>query len=114
MDGKDFSIRLKKIKAEVLAMKQAHDYGLGRTDLVRIWWNYEYEPAVSGELTITIVFTDKITEIPYFQIFGASDIDSVSFSNHTMTIKKTLDSINVIDWLFTVAAPIVSSNWEIN
>lgn len=36
MDGKDFAVRLKKIKAEILALKQYTQLGLNRTNFTKI------------------------------------------------------------------------------
>ena len=113
MDNRDLYTRLKAIKAEILAMKQSHDYGLGRTDLVRKWWQIDYSPSVSGVVTIVVVFTDNITQIPFFQIFGLDDVDEVIFSGHTLTIKTNVSSLGYLDCLLTISAPIVSASLEV-
>lgn len=67
MDGTDFTIKLKKIKAEVLAMKQAHKYGLNRTDFDYIYRKYPISArAISYRLVIT--FETPNIEQPYISI----------------------------------------------
>lgn len=67
MDARDFSLRLKKIKAEALAMKQAHRYGLGRADFPSEL--VEITPSTSGELYVRliIVFRGTTDNLPFIQ-----------------------------------------------
>ena len=76
MDGRDFSIRLKKIKAEVLAMKQAHDYGLSRTDFSFA----RADASVSSStfkirFTLTITFDTQLNNEPFY--VWSNDVDTI-------------------------------------
>lgn len=85
MDGRDFSLRLKKIKAEVLAFKQYQKSGVGRADFYR----YEFgkdQPSLLYSDTLTVKFYFNITTQPIFQIFYLAGTMSVNWSAGVLTI----------------------------
>lgn len=66
MDARDFTRRLKKIKAELLALKQAHEYGLNRTDF---YYSSKEVPTSSDgfvDIKISITFNMTEVEMPYY------------------------------------------------
>ena len=88
MEARDFTRKLKKIKAELLALKQAHEYGLNRTDFYYL--SKEVPTSSSGFINIRITITFKMEEVqmPYYivrsnldnssSIYGAGLWDSVN------------------------------------
>ena len=88
MEARDFTRKLKKIKAELLALKQAHEYGLNRTDFYYL--SKEVPTSSSGFINIRITITFKMKEVqmPYYivrsnldnssSIYGAGLWDSVN------------------------------------
>ena len=72
MDARDFSLRLKKIKAEVLAMKQSHKYGLNRTNFD---FRFINEPMSkrSIDFRLTLVLETRSLNEPYID-FSAQHI----------------------------------------
>ena len=76
--GRDFTRRLKKIKAELLALKQAHEYGLNRTDFY--YFSKKVPTSASGFVNIRIIITFNMaeTEMPYYIM--QSSLDSVASS----------------------------------
>lgn len=81
--SKDFTAQFKGIKAEVLAMKQAHEYGLNRTNFeLRYIEEYVSDSAASFRLTIT--FDTKSSSQPYIQI-NSYDFDYAEIYLYTWT-----------------------------
>lgn len=87
MDGRDFSLRLKKIKAEVLAMKQGHTYGLSRT-------NFSYGIAQIETQTsylkfkLTIVFDTNLDDEPFF--IYSNDVNQIDSRTWNPANKTTV------------------------
>lgn len=63
MDERNFSERLKAIKAEILALKQAHEYGLNSPKFYYKIVRVDFTPTLSNvDLRVTIKYdTDKNT-----------------------------------------------------
>jgi len=87
MDGRDFSLRLKKIKAEVLAFKQYQKSGVGRADFYRYEFGKDQPWLISGE-TLTVKFYFNSTTQPIFQIFYIAGIISINWSAGVLTISS--------------------------
>lgn len=94
MDAKTFSKKLKEIKAEVLALKQAHEYGLGRADFP--WSGQEIIFSQGDTITIKVSFADTVENLPYMQFYSKASIQyfyltlgSGTWANHTYTITQT-------------------------
>ena len=85
MDGRDFSLRLKKIKAEVLAYKQYQKSGVGRADFYRYYIRKGQPPLLSGE-TLTIKLYFNSTTQPMLQLFYIIGAKTVSWSSGVLTI----------------------------
>lgn len=116
MDERDFSTRLKDIKAEVLALKQSFKRGLGRADFP----SEEINLTSPGDcsLRLTVVFTDNIVELPFLQIWiNGGRLNAVGnvFSNHTYI--EAFDYSSAPGWqlkmLVVATAPIVSATLEV-
>lgn len=78
MDERNFSERLKAIKAEILALKQAHEYGLNSPKFYYKIVRVDFTPTISNvDLRVTIKYdTDKNTmpmqiwNTSYYNIYG--------------------------------------------
>lgn len=75
--GKDFYTKFKWIKAEVLALKQAHEYGLNRTDFDSLFIEEAQSSRVIDYVLTITVETNSIVQ-PYIDL---SSIDLFSFSS---------------------------------
>ena len=86
MDNRDLYTRLKAIKAEVLAMKQSHDYGLNRTDFDFRWLGYPI-PSRYVQFRLTIVVENAVGGEPYIDI-SVEDIfiTGRTWNNNTQTL----------------------------
>lgn len=88
-NSKDFTIRLKKIKAEVLAIKQAHKYGLNRTDFSSILIQ---EPQSSRSISFRLIlYIDTNSSSQPYIDFGTIDLFTITTwqwdgTNKTLTI----------------------------
>lgn len=81
--SKDFTAQFKGIKAEVLALKQAHEYGLNRTNF-DIRYIEETVSSAGVNYEMTIVFDTKSSSQPYIQI-NSYDFDYAEIYLYTWT-----------------------------
>lgn len=112
MDGRDFAIRLKKIKAEVLALKQAHKYGLNRSSFYTS--SSSFIPVGSPSTVyarITIRFDMESDEVPFFLLYS----DFTGLLNETTswswdsTTKTVIVDGTVSFYVVSISATIVST-----
>lgn len=66
MDGKDFAVRLKKIKAEILALKQSYRHGISTADFFHKNVTY-HSSSEASEITLrcTIKYETGSNEMPF-------------------------------------------------
>lgn len=124
MDGRDFSLRLKKIKAEVLALKQSHDFGLNRTNFDRRY----IEESVSSagvNFKLVILFDTRDTSQPYIQM-NVYDYDYADIYTHSWNWDTTNKQLTVTGYYrnfhygsfpytevaIVSAKPIISIDWS--
>lgn len=96
MDGRDFSLRLKKIKAEMLALKQAYKYGLGRADFPEVVLSHTFTSAGDFGARITIDFGNT-TQVPFIQIYTKYSWESMPTGSYTFS-----DGVYTADFTITV------------
>lgn len=116
----NFVEKLKWIRSEVLALKQAHEYGIGRADFP--WEGQEIYVGqnVSGTLTVKVVFGDNVENMPYLQFYTKiGDWDwfignNGSWANHTYTIQSTFnDWTQIVPDTFYVVATMPIKDIEV-
>lgn len=121
--SKDFTAQFKGIKAEVLALKQAHEYGLGRVDLpteTLIFTTPDYsEIVLPGYLYITLTF-ENATIQPIIQIFESYDylfreMILISYNDGVAVLKSEGHLYRNSDYCYVFATtnPIKSIEWSI-
>ena len=98
MDGRDFSVRLKKIKAEILAMKQAHEYGLNRTNFDS---QLVEEPVSSAgvRVKITIKVDTRYNTEPFLQ-FNTINLDYAVKNSYNILLFYKKWQKEVKPWLY--------------
>lgn len=121
MDGRDFSLRLKKIKAEVLALKQAHAYGLNRTDFDSIFIEEEksarrvnYKLVIKVDTSLSLQPYIELTSLDLFS-FNSWDWNGVdkeftitgSYYNSIPSAQGYTTAISLVS-----TKPIISYEWE--
>lgn len=85
MDGKDFAVRLKKIKAEILAYKQLQKSGAGRADFYRYKFpSYNFD---EPNQKVIVKFHFNVDEQPMFQLYGSAYLKTVAWNDGILTIK---------------------------
>lgn len=99
MEGRNFVQTLKNIKAEVLAMKQGHRYGIGRADFSNI-----VVSATNGSARLTVEFTNPPEKMPLVQIYGFAPTSAPTYDGGVYTI-----SGNSTDSVRTIASTLISS-----
>lgn len=83
-NSKDFSVRLKKIKAEVLAYKQFQKSGAGRADFYRYKFPFNLTPP--GQYLIA-KFYFNTSEQPMFKLYSSFSNKTVNWNDGVLTIK---------------------------
>lgn len=124
MSGIDFTTQIKKIKAEVLALKQAHDYGLGRVDLPTYPFNASFPPSDAQKTVSLVISFLKSTSQPLIQYEYtdqsdvAPDFAIVGYNDGKMTLNYTLPYYVgfdlVIDVIFSSTAIITDIEWSVS
>lgn len=115
MDESDFSRRLKEIKAEVLALKQAHEYGLGAFNFYYKSASIDTPPASLEDvnLRLTIKYGDDVNQLP-FQIlrFNPKVVYGITWNSNTHEYRVAYSDNNLIStthYVFLVSSkPVVS------
>ena len=123
MDGRDFYTRLKKIKAEVLAMKQAHDYGLGRVDLDTKSVQFDLPAGGSYDdkkLYVRLEFYNTATQPMiqywnYYFYYYYVDFTIDSYSNGVMILSSESLIVDETSYyiIFSATTPIKNISWSI-
>lgn len=116
MDAKDFTIRLKKIKAEILALKQSYKYGIGRADFVFNKFYKTFDTTGQKNMRLTASFNSDT--MPFCQLW----VDNLYFDNilvnwasgvltvdHTLTVYSTGYEFNIAIVMSAVPTAI---SWE--
>ena len=123
MNKVDFTTRVKRIKAELLALKQVHEYGLGRVDLPTYTFNQSFPPA-DAQKTLTLVLSFlKTTSQPMVQYDYtymsdvAASFNIVGYNDGKMTLSYTLPNYSgfdlVLDIVFSSTAIITDIEWSV-
>ena len=117
MDAKTFRKKLKEIKAEVLALKQAHEYGIGRADFP--WSGQEIIYTEGDTIAITVEFADTVENMPFMQfymkggMYFIATLPSGTWANHKYTITKQMP-VSSQSYVYVVATmPIKDFNIEV-
>lgn len=115
MDERDFMTRIKKIKAEILALKQAFKYGLGRADFPREDLTLEVGTGTHN-IEITIVSKNLNGHLPFIELIGtALQSATINLNEDTITITgptANYGSSATIRMTVIMAAPIISAAIE--
>lgn len=100
MDGRDFAIRLKKIKAEVLALKQSHDYGVAQTDFPSYKVNMPIDYSNPNKIQVTAVFASD--NMPYFSVLGSLiTLPDITWNNGTLTYTSNYFELMIATFIFS-------------
>lgn len=107
MDERSFTKKLKDIRAEVLALKQAHEYGLASTDFPMYFVDlpeYDGGPSPYADQDIVVVATFPTTAMPYFDIFlnYGTYQPKITWSNSTLTIRVEYIELNQTYVMFSI------------
>lgn len=115
--------KLKWIRSEVLALKQAHEYGIGRADFPWTGQEVAIEDDSSGNVIIKVIFSDSVENMPYMQFYSKfGDYNwfstaTASWENHIYTIQNSFSSWTqpMPDTFYVVATmPIKDLEVEVN
>lgn len=110
MDERSFTKKLKDIKAEVLALKQAHEYGLGAFNFYYKSASIDTPPSSLDDvdLRLTIKYGDDVEQLP-FQIlrFSPYEVYGITWDSNTHEYRVAYSESNFI--ITTHSAFLVSS-----
>lgn len=109
MDARDFSLRLKKIKAEVLAMKQAHRYGLNSAGFYIGNNSVSFTPSFDHtDIRVVITFDMTKNNMPMFiwSVGGLYDFYGQTWDQNT---KQVRFSYSVLGLLGSSSIAVVST-----
>lgn len=115
MDERSFTKKLKDIKAEVLALKQAHEYGLGAFNFYYKSASIDTPPSSldNVNLRLTIKYGDDVKQLP-FQIlrFNSKEVYGVAWNSNTHEYRVAYSDNNfayTTHYVFLVSSkPVVS------
>lgn len=80
MQSESFIYQMKRLKAEVLAMKQGYRYGVGRADFSSA------SISASGTKTIVVNFTTPPEKMPMVQVYGFTPTSAPTYTNGVYSI----------------------------
>lgn len=121
MDAKDLIQQIKEVDAEILAMKQAHDYGLGRVNLETYEFKQSFDDSYANKsLILTVHFLNAVSQpmIQYFDKGSTSSFFIVSYNDGEMTLQYDLPNWTgfslTVNPVFSATAIITDIDWSIS
>lgn len=107
MNDKTLVDKLKWIESEVLALKQAHEYGLASTDFPMYFVDlpdYSGGPSPYSSQDIIVRATFPTAAMPYFDIFfrQATYSPRITWQDQTLTIRIEYIELNQTYIMFSI------------
>lgn len=102
MDGKDFAERLKRIKAEILALKQGHTYGVGSTNFVVYKVDLPPDTTKTNDVVFRATFNDGVLPIFIVCTMWGFYTPTITWDGTTLTYTRAYIDLAGANVIFTM------------